>query len=94
MGIDSLLSVQLAQEFEQWLGCHISPVAAWSYPTPAAMADFLLQQLEPVDPQPETAMVRDRTGDASEPGLPDDLKAFLDQLEQMDEVEAQALLNR
>lgn len=95
MGIDSLLSVQLAQEFEQWLGCRVSPVAAWSYPTPAKMADFLLSQItlasESQARHPNEAGDDDAIMNLA---LPGDVEAMLRQLEQMDEADAQALLDQ
>lgn len=93
MGVDSLLSVQLAQEFEQWLGCRISPVAAWSYPTPAQMADFLLEQLN-LESQEATDSSPSSPHASSMPqSIAGDLASMLEELEQMDEAEAQALLN-
>lgn len=93
MGVDSLLSVQLVQEFEQWLGCSISPVAAWSYPTPAQMADFLLSQL---DVPNGSEVLRPPTAEPSDGALEQvhrgNLAAILDQLEQINEEDARALL--
>jgi acyl carrier protein len=98
MGIDSLQSVQLAQDFEQWLGCSISPVAVWSYPTPGKMTDFLLGQ---VTSAPE---VTDMTvfGGASEQVVADefsqlaesDLARLLDELDDLDEDHVRSLLDQ
>jgi len=94
MGVDSLLTVQMAQEFEQWLGCRISPVAAWSYPTPAKMADFLLQQIDLTGPPQVNSTIDSGTNELLEKAsFPGDLAAILEQLEQMDEADAQALLD-
>ncbi len=89
-GIDSLLSVQLAQEFEQWLGCRISPVAAWSYPTPAQMAGFLMQQIasQMESQSPSEANHSIQLCDVLS-GTPDDL---ISQLEGMDESDVCRLL--
>ncbi len=45
LGIDSLTAVELNVEFENVLGLRLPPAAAWSYPTPAALAQFLSQSL-------------------------------------------------
>ncbi len=95
IGVDSLLTVQLAQEFEQWLGCRISPVAAWSYPTPAKMADFLLSQIDPTSAvQGNSTSVSGSGNLLANESLTGDLASILEQLEQMDEADAQALLDR
>ncbi len=95
MGVDSLLTVQLAQEFEQWLGCRISPVAAWSYPTPAKMADFLLGQLDLSDASQSNTSTGQKSDESpSNDWLSGDLSSMLEQLEQMDEADAQSLLDQ
>jgi acyl-CoA synthetase (AMP-forming)/AMP-acid ligase II/acyl carrier protein len=45
LGIDSLTAVELNLEFEKVLGLRLPPAAAWSYPTPAALAQFLAESL-------------------------------------------------
>ena len=101
MGVDSLLSVQLAQEFEQWLGCRISPVAAWSSPTPSKMADYLLGLLDldktagHSDDEEQQTLAADFT-QQDNPALDllsGDLESLLDELEQLDEEQAQSMLN-
>ena len=95
MGVDSLQSVQLAQDFERWLGCHISPVAVWSYPTPTKMTEFLLSQLQLETPTGANTLQQDV--DEKNPlasSIPEgfDLASLLDQLEGMNEEEVHSLL--
>ena len=96
MGIDSLQSVQLAQDFEQWLGCSISPVAVWSYPTPSKMTDFLLEQLSFSQDTGEFETV----GEVADDDLKDefselaerDLSRLLDELDDLEEDHVRSLL--
>jgi len=97
MGIDSLQSVQLAQDFEQWLGCSISPVAVWSYPTPRKMTDFLLRQL----PLAHGIAEASGAGGTPDQALTDefslldenDLSGLLDELNDLDEDHVRSLLD-
>ncbi len=93
MGLDSLLSVQLVQEFEQWLSCSISPVAIWSYPTPAQLADFLLSQVDVAKQNESRGEIVESVDKESDDGHAATLAAILDQLEQLDEADARALLD-
>jgi acyl-CoA synthetase (AMP-forming)/AMP-acid ligase II/acyl carrier protein len=96
MGIDSLQSVQLAQDFEQWLGCSISPVAVWSYPTPSKMTEFLLEQLSFSQDTGELGTV----GEVADDDLKDefselaerDLSRLLDELDDLEEDHVRSLL--
>lgn len=45
LGIDSLTAVELNLELEKVLGLRLPPSAAWSYPTPAALSQFLAESL-------------------------------------------------
>jgi acyl-CoA synthetase (AMP-forming)/AMP-acid ligase II/acyl carrier protein len=45
LGIDSLTAVELNMEFEKTLGLRLPPAAAWSYPTPAALSQFLAESM-------------------------------------------------
>ena len=45
LGIDSLTAVELNVEFETVLRLRLPPAAAWSYPTPAALSQFLAESL-------------------------------------------------
>jgi acyl carrier protein len=45
MGVDSLTALELNLEFEKVLGLRLPPGEAWSYPTPAALAQHLAKSL-------------------------------------------------
>ncbi len=45
LGSDSHTAVELNLEFEKVLGLRLPPAAAWSYPTPAALSQFLAESL-------------------------------------------------
>ncbi|MCC6493927.1 MAG: AMP-binding protein [Pirellulales bacterium] len=45
LGMDSLTALELNIEFEQVLGVRLPPAAAWSYPTPAALSQYLAEVL-------------------------------------------------
>ena len=85
-GLDSLATVQLADEVSLWTGVPLSPVAAWSHPTPRALAEHLAGEI-----------VR-RSADTDRDGLdsddadwlsadvePADLERLLAEVEGMDE---------
>jgi acyl carrier protein len=97
MGIDSLQSVQLAQDFEQWLGCSISPVAVWSYPTPRKMTDFLLRQLTLAHGIAEASGAGGTPDQAVTDGFSllaeNDLSGLLDELNDLDEDHVRSLLD-
>jgi acyl carrier protein len=42
-GLDSLAAVELSVELEQWLHVQLTPIVAWNYPTPAALARYLAE---------------------------------------------------
>ena len=50
LGMDSLTAVELNVEFENVLGVRLPPVAAWSYPTPAALSQYLAEVLSGTAP--------------------------------------------
>jgi acyl-CoA synthetase (AMP-forming)/AMP-acid ligase II/acyl carrier protein len=60
-GLDSLTAVELSQELEDWLSVPLAPVLAWNYPTPAALAQYLAQQ---VSGPPEAAEAAGSTAPA------------------------------
>ena len=74
LGVDSLLAVELSQQLERWLGVKLSPVAAWSYPTPQALAKHLgslvivdnLEKVEEVDEDNGYADLLDQIADLDE----------------------------
>jgi acyl carrier protein len=86
-GVDSMAAVELSGELEDWLSINLSPMTAWQYPTPAAIARHLavesLSSAEDDQPEPE----------AEEP--PDDpgLEQILQSLDSLSESEAAELLN-
>lgn len=43
-GVDSLTAVELSRQLEDWLRIEISPVVAWSYPTPEKLSEYLAMQ--------------------------------------------------
>jgi acyl carrier protein len=42
-GLDSLAAVELSAGLEQWLHVQLTPIVAWNYPTPAALARYLAE---------------------------------------------------
>lgn len=81
LGVDSLLAVELSQQLERWLGVKLSPVAAWSYPTPQSLAKHLCS-LVIVDESEAVQEVEQDNGYAE----------LLDQIANMDEDEVDELL--
>ena len=81
LGVDSLLAVELSQQLERWLGVKLSPVAAWSYPTPQSLAKHLCS-LVIIDDHEDIQEVEQDNGYAD----------LLDQIADMDEDEVDELL--
>jgi acyl-CoA synthetase (AMP-forming)/AMP-acid ligase II/acyl carrier protein len=50
LGMDSLTSLELNVEFEKVLGIRLPPTAAWSYPTPATLSQYLAESLLGIAP--------------------------------------------
>ena len=44
-GVDSLMAVEMSNQLQQWLGIELSPVAAWSHPNLAGLADDLARRV-------------------------------------------------
>jgi acyl-CoA synthetase (AMP-forming)/AMP-acid ligase II/acyl carrier protein len=44
-GLDSLTAVEMSQALEDWLGVELTPVVAWNYPTPVALAGYLARRV-------------------------------------------------
>jgi acyl-CoA synthetase (AMP-forming)/AMP-acid ligase II/acyl carrier protein len=55
LGMDSLTALELNVEFEKVLGIQLPPTAALSFPTPAALSQFLAESLLGMNPQVEAA---------------------------------------
>lgn len=81
LGVDSLLAVELSQQLERWLGVKLSPVAAWSYPTPQSLAKHLCS-LVIIDDHEDVQEVEQENGYTD----------LLDQIADMDEDEVDELL--
>jgi acyl carrier protein len=79
LGIDSLSAVELIAELESWSGLQLSSVAAWKYPTPAALARYLARQLG------HRATVSPSLESAREVKADGDLERLLNEVEQMSE---------
>ena len=87
LGVDSMAAVDLSCELENWLKIELSPMTAWQYPTPAAIARHLaIESLSPpesIGPEPEPPTP---TNDAN-------LDQLLDSLDNLSESEAAKLLD-
>ncbi|QDS91268.1 Long-chain-fatty-acid--AMP ligase FadD29 [Rosistilla ulvae] len=44
-GLDSLATMELAGDVEDWLGLELTPTLAWDYPTPAVLAPHLAENM-------------------------------------------------
>jgi acyl carrier protein len=84
LGVDSLMAVELSQQLERWLGVRLSPVAAWSYPTPAGLAEHL------------TALVAGQPESITDPVDPvrDEFEDLLAQIDSLNEDEVDDLLRQ
>jgi myxalamid-type polyketide synthase MxaE and MxaD len=75
-GIDSLMGLEMRNRLEQTLGLRLSATLVWSYPTLAALAVHLGEQLwPPAPPTPEADPDRDRAAELA--ALTEDDKAAL-----------------
>jgi acyl-CoA synthetase (AMP-forming)/AMP-acid ligase II/acyl carrier protein len=81
LGVDSLLAVELSQQLERWLGVRLSPVAAWSYPTPETLAKHLC-----------SLVVINEADEVPESPLDNGYAELVDQISGMDEDEVAELL--
>jgi acyl carrier protein len=50
LGMDSLTALELNVEFERVLSIQMPPTAAWSYPTPATLSQYLAATLLGISP--------------------------------------------
>ncbi len=85
-GLDSLAAVELSVELEQWLHVQLTPIVAWNYPTPAALARYLAE-LASGAAAPEIPPVEAR-GQADEA----EFERLLAEVENLSEDEARAAL--
>ena len=85
-GLDSLAAVELSVELEQWLHVQLTPIVAWNYPTPAALARYLAELASGLAP----------TGSPPEelPGQADEaeFERLLAEVENLSDSEARAAL--
>jgi len=85
-GVDSMAAVELSHELESWLKIKLSPMVAWQYPTPAAIARHLAFATAASDDdrsaEPPAAAREEETG----------LEQLLDTLDTLGETEAAELL--
>ena len=44
-GLDSLTTVELSGEIEDWAGVQLDPLTAWNHPTPAALAGYIAEEI-------------------------------------------------
>ncbi|MBI5722134.1 MAG: type I polyketide synthase [Burkholderiales bacterium] len=98
LGLDSLMALELRNRLEKRCGIALSPTLAWNHPTVRALAVHLAERLRialdaaaaPAAPA-TPAGAANSAASASAPAH-DDLDALLDDLDQMTEEEARALL--
>ena len=83
IGLDSITAVELSHELERWFQVEITPVIAWNYPTPASMATFLARQSLGMSESDDNELVEE-----------DEFTALLDEIEAMDDGEAEAQLRQ
>jgi acyl-CoA synthetase (AMP-forming)/AMP-acid ligase II/acyl carrier protein len=82
-GVDSMAAVELSCELEDWLKIKLSPMTAWQYPTPAAIARYLAA---------ESSSSQDECVSAPEPGTQQEDAGLAHLLKSLDDLsESQAL---
>jgi acyl carrier protein len=96
-GVDSLAAVELSEELESQFGVPVTPVVAWNYPTPAALARYLAEQATGSMPTAnQQATSSDGIDALASPGqkLADDdmLSQMLAEVENLSDEEAARLL--
>jgi acyl-CoA synthetase (AMP-forming)/AMP-acid ligase II/acyl carrier protein len=93
-GIDSLAAVELSGELQRLFQVELTPVVAWNYPTPAALARYLAQQIGGVGAQgPEAASAGAAAPAPAPEAAVDEFERLLTEIEDLDEEEAEAALN-
>lgn len=96
-GVDSLAAVELSEELESQFGVPVTPVVAWNYPTPAALARYLAEQATGATPTAnQQASSSDNPGNSAafEQKSSDDdtLSQLLAEVESLSDKEAAQLL--
>jgi acyl-CoA synthetase (AMP-forming)/AMP-acid ligase II/acyl carrier protein len=96
-GVDSLTAVELSQELESQFGVPVTPVVAWNYPTPAALARYVAEQATGAGPPAnQKADSSDKTDVLAAPGEKssddDTLTQLLAEVESLSDEEAARLL--
>lgn len=88
-GVDSMTALTLSGDLEDWLGLRLSPTLAWDYPTIAALAEQLAQEVKSAEPilqgGPRNTQLK-REGERAAAGL------SLAELDQLSEAQVEALL--
>jgi acyl-CoA synthetase (AMP-forming)/AMP-acid ligase II/acyl carrier protein len=84
-GLDSLAAVELSVALEQWLHVQLTPVVAWNYPTPAALARYLAELAGGAAAGSSPEVVSDQADEA-------EFERLLAEVESLSENEAQAAL--
>jgi len=91
-GLDSIDAVTLAGDLEDWLNIELPSTLLWDYPTVAAIAGFLEEQLEAM-PEVKAKLVGVAGGKKSQRFVHEDALDHLDRLDpaQMDELLGQLI---
>ncbi len=104
LGLDSLMALELRNRLEQCADSALSPTLAWNHPTVRALAEHLAERmhidLDAPAPAPVATALASASSAASSAALApvtavnDDLAALLDDLDQMSDEQARALLDQ
>ncbi|MDJ0573937.1 MAG: type I polyketide synthase, partial [Xenococcaceae cyanobacterium MO_234.B1] len=86
MGIDSLMTIELKNKFEQDLGCSLPSTLFFKYPTLESLAEYLVSKLIKSD----VTQVSDVQSQAEEEAI--ELTNIVNDVEQISEAEAEELL--
>lgn len=89
-GLDSIDAVTLAGDLEDWLNIELPSTLLWDYPTVAAIAGFLEEQLEAM-PEAKAKLVRVEGGKKTQHLVHED---ELDDLDRLDPVQMDELLGQ
>lgn len=89
-GLDSIDAVTLAGDLEDWLNIELPSTLLWDYPTVAAIAGFLEEQLEAM-PEVKAKLVRVEGGKKTQRLVHED---ELDDLDRLDPVQLDELLGQ